>query len=93
MASFERVLSGRPARRAGEPWTGQAGVRTPVPLAHAEPEDPMRSEAVRALLADAQRQAAEQGYAEGSNLAEQHFAGVIAAAAGMARSLETAVPR
>lgn len=53
----------------------------------------MADPAVLAVIAGTQQQAAERGYADGRAVADQQLAGIIAAAQGMARALETAVPR
>ena len=95
MASFERVLTGRPARHGGEPWQGQAGRRMPGTGAQPveAPPDPMADPAVKLALAEAIRAAEERGHLAGRHGAEQELAATVAAARTFAHKLETAVPR
>lgn len=97
MASFERVLTGRPARRGVEPWQGQAGAWLQPGQGSLSPAeaaaDPMADPVVQAALADAIRAAEERGFITGRQGADQELATVIAAARTFAHKLETAVPR
>lgn len=97
MASFERVLTGRPARRGVESWQGQAGAWIgPGPGGQAPvepPVDPMADPVVQAVLAEAIRAAEARGLAVGRQGADQELATAIAAARTFAHKLETAVPR
>jgi flagellar biosynthesis/type III secretory pathway protein FliH len=96
MASFERVLSGRPARHSGEAWQAQPGgwrAQAGRQPAQETPADPLADPVVRAALAEAVRVAEERGSFIGRQGAEQELAMVVAAAQAFAHKLETAVPR
>ena len=97
MASSERVLTGRPARRPGESWMGQPGAwRQPAqggPAVPDAPVDPLADPAVQAALAVAVRVAEERGSVAGRQGAERELASAVAAAQAFAHKLETAVPR
>jgi flagellar assembly protein FliH len=95
MGSSERVLSGRACRSQVDPWAGQGrswAVAAPLESG-AVIEDPLRDPGVLARIAEATAEAARQGYADGRHAGEQELATAIAAAQGLARGLETAVPR
>lgn len=95
MATFDRVLTGRPAHLPGEPWN--RGVRAPghggLLSGPAQPEPAASDPAAAARLAELELAAEERGYAAGRETAERELAAAISAAGALAHSLETAVPR
>lgn len=96
MNSPDRIFSGRRAHLPGDPWGGvvarQAAVLPGVDPAAAQAVAAREAEE-RQRVAEALRIADERGYEAGRQRAEAELASAIAAAAVLARSLETAVPR
>jgi flagellar assembly protein FliH len=95
MTPYDRVLTGRPASLPGDPWSRHAQPRVTGNLIPAQQDqagapDPA---AVAAQLAEAQREAAESGYASGRASAERELGAAIATVNALAHTLETAVPR